>query len=83
MEYRRYNTQFQKWFDRTYGKTKVLEYHVREYVQSYIDGGKNTSVLIAALKFRFNECENKAFSFKHLNKPSDIPHSHKAMSRET
>jgi hypothetical protein len=27
-------------------------------------------MLIAALKYRFNECEKKGFSFKGLNKPT-------------
>lgn len=58
-EYTRYNNGFQKWFDFNYGKQEITESHAREYVGTYIAGGKSTQVLIAALSFRFGDCEKR------------------------
>lgn len=42
----------------------------------YIDSGRSTGMLISALKFRFNECEKRGFSFRQLNKPSEQAKPH-------
>jgi hypothetical protein len=39
-------------------------------------------MLIAALKFRFNECEKRKFSFKGLLKQSEKKRPHKVLSKE-
>ncbi len=78
----RYNKQFQKWFAENYGKAKILEKHTREFIQTYIKDGKSTQVLVAALKFRFNECEKRSFSFKGLIRASQKPKKHSYISRE-
>jgi hypothetical protein len=38
---------------------EVEEKHAREFVNEYSIAGKNTLVLVAALKFRFNYCEKR------------------------
>ncbi|CDW82327.1 integrase family protein [Stylonychia lemnae] len=81
-EYMRYNKQFQKWFVKNYGKTKILERHAREYVSIFIEEGKSTQTLIAALKFRFNYCERLGFNFKGLLKQSESLNTHKFLSAE-
>lgn len=40
-------------------------------------------MLIAALKFRFNECEKKGFSFRNLNKPTEAPKPHSIIPTAT
>jgi hypothetical protein len=39
-------------------------------------------MVISALKFRFNTCENRAFTFKGLKNETDKPKPHLAMSAE-
>lgn len=58
-EYIRYNKHFINWFNKQYNKNKeITEEIVREFVlKEYIEPGKSTNALIAALKFRFNQCE--------------------------
>ena len=82
-EYMRYNKTFQRWFTSLYGKAKVTERHAREFVQTFIKDGKSTQVLVAALKFRFNECEKKGFSFKGLIKATENSKSHNYISPST
>jgi hypothetical protein len=36
-------------------------------------------MLVSALKFRFNHCENKGFEFKRLAQPSKNKRPHKAI----
>lgn len=79
-EYMRYNQGFQRWFDKRHGKAKILQAHVRDYVKEFLDQGKSTQVLISALKFRFNECEKRNFSFKGLNKSSEHSKAHKILA---
>ena len=81
-DYMRYNKEFQKWFTQSYGKAKISEKHVREFIQTYIKDGKSTQVLVAALKFRFNECEKRSFSFKGLIRASEKPKKHSYISQE-
>ena len=40
-------------------------------------------MLVAALKFRFNECEKKSFSFKGLIKASENSKNHHYLSPST
>jgi hypothetical protein len=81
-KYMDYNLKFQSWFNEKYGpKKSVEECHAREFVGIYIEQGKSTKIVIAALKFRFKECEKKRFSFKGLNKQSEHKRPHKAFSK--
>lgn len=45
--------------------------------------GNSTKELIAALKFRFNYCERRAFVFKGLQKSSQKENPHKIISADT
>jgi hypothetical protein len=58
----------------------VEEDNVREFVQEYTNKGQNTMVLVAALKFRFNYCEKRDFSFKKLIQKSEHEHPHSALT---
>lgn len=65
--YKQYNNKFIVWMNERYGAgTTVEEENVREFIQEYALNGLNTMVVVAALKFRFNECEKRDFSFKRL-----------------
>jgi hypothetical protein len=44
--------------------------------------GKSTRMLIAALRFRFNECEGNDYSFKRLGRDSTKKRPHKALTVE-
>ncbi len=51
-EYLRYNNKFQKWFNQNYGAKKdILEEHARDFVSQYVEDGKDSNVVIAALQF--------------------------------
>ena len=78
--YKWYNERFQEWFNKKYGAKKPIEeHHAREFIGLMITGNKGTSSLIAALKFRFNYCERKAFVFKGLQKASKHENPHKVV----
>ena len=82
-KYKDYNLKFQAWFNKNHGAKKTIqESHLREFVGIYIAEGKSTKMLIGALKFRFNECEKKKFSFKGLNKKSETKSPHKAFTQK-
>lgn len=51
-------------------------------MKEYAAAGKDTMVLVAALKFRFNHCEKRSFSFKKLLKKSENKHSHRVLTKE-
>jgi hypothetical protein len=66
-KYKHYNEKFQLWFDNQYGKRKEIEEdQVREFIFQEGKKGKDTNMLVAALKFRFNQCEKKDFRFTRL-----------------
>jgi hypothetical protein len=78
-----YNNKFLQWFSEKKGKKqRVLASDAREFVSEFIKAGKDTQILISALKYRFNECENRKFSFKGLNKKTENPKPHQAMNAE-
>lgn len=80
-KYLQYNKKFQAWFDDKYGsKEEVQEVHARDFVSEYVSTGKDSNMVIAALRFRFNFCEKKEFSFKGLRKGSKSKKPHKVIS---
>ena len=53
-----YNNRFIEWLKSKNFKTDPQEKDVRDYIDSeFITKGKDSSMVIAALRFRFNYCE--------------------------
>lgn len=64
-----YNKRFIEWHREKNGKKNVEEDDVRDFIFShFIQQGKKTSVVIAAMNFRFNYCEKKGFNYKGMNR---------------
>lgn len=55
---------------------------MREFIFFEGNKGKDTHMLVAALKFRFNQCEKKEFNFKRLATGSKEKRPHKIISAE-
>lgn len=61
-------------------KAQITEENAQEYVQSWVAAGKSTKELITALKYRFNDCEKRGFTFKKLGKSSKNKRPHRALT---
>ena len=53
---------------------------MREFIFQEGKKGKDTHMLVAALKFRFKQCEKKRFTFKRLAADSKDKKPHKAIA---
>jgi hypothetical protein len=81
--YRGYLNKFQGWLVKTKGlKKNPSEADAREYVATQLLLGRDTRALIAALRFRFNFCEKRSYSFKGLSKKSKQEKPHKIIRPE-
>lgn len=43
---------------------------IKDFLEPYIKNNRSTKEICAALKFRFNKCENRKFDFSGLAKSS-------------
>jgi predicted metal-dependent hydrolase len=53
---------------------------VREFIFQEGNKGKDTHMLVSALKFRFSQCEKKKFNFKRLAASSQMKKPHRAIT---
>ncbi len=82
-KYMKYNEKFEEWFSQKNGKkAAVNESSLRDFVATYIDRGKDTHMLIAALSFRFKFCEKMKLSFRGLRKKSAKQKPHRVIPKE-
>jgi hypothetical protein len=63
----RINKQFNSWFAKNYkNKDTVEQEHIEEYINSFIQAGKSTNIIVAALKMQFETVLGKHFNWKGL-----------------
>ncbi len=61
---------------------EITEENVRKFVQQHSGAGKDTRMMIAAFKFRFNYCEKKDFDFKRLATESLHKKEHRFLEKD-
>lgn len=78
-EYVRINKDFNRWFDRQHkGVDTVLQEHIENYVKQYLDEGKSTHIVVAALKMQFKKVMGKDFNWYGLARDSQVKHEHRS-----
>jgi len=83
-EYVRINRDFNSWFHKKYhNKDTVEQQHIEEYLQTYFEQGKNTRIVVSALKKQFEQVLHKSFDWHGLARDSENKHEHKAWSMDT